>query len=120
MKYWFEVKTNNHTCLEFCWSRSVQTNMGKKKASSVYVHAHTHNPSARESDDRRAAKLAAMEVTRLERALERQQATMRNYLPESEVAKKKLKIGICPRWHNLYDLNLSSFVLCDSQILPMI
>jgi hypothetical protein len=68
--------------------------MGKKKATSAYVHAHTHNPSARESDDRRAAKLATMEVTRLERALDRQQTKMRSYLPESELAKKKAKIGM--------------------------
>ena len=69
--------------------------MGKSRKKSTfgskYVHNHTHNPIARESDERKLERLHSLEIKRLKGIIEKNLAILKNYLPESE--RKQAAVG---------------------------
>lgn len=57
--------------------------MGKlKKKSTAFVHAHTHNPHAHESDERKAKLLQNLEIRRLIKSVEKQRRNLQQFLPD--------------------------------------
>lgn len=66
---------------------------GKKGArANKYVHNHTYNPTARESDERKIERLHNMEVKRYQNCVDRNLKVITQYLPLSTIAYKKQKI----------------------------
>ena len=59
--------------------------MGKRKAGKGYVHKQTHNPEARESEERRMLALKNLEIRRLRTKLEKLTQGMASYTEEREV-----------------------------------
>ena len=71
--------------------------MGKKKAvGKRYLHKHTYNAKARESDERKIELLQSMEVKRLQKQVDKIKAEMRVYIPSD--ARKRPKIGANCYW----------------------
>ncbi len=68
--------------------------MGKRKAAG-FVHNHTYNPRARESDERKIALLKNMEVNRLQKYVDKHTEEMRSYLPP----EKRKKVKVDPLYH---------------------
>jgi hypothetical protein len=70
--------------------------MGKRKASVKYEHNHTHNPKARESDERKISMLQTLEIKRLRTYVDKQIQNMENYIPPE--LRIEQKIGLCDSW----------------------
>lgn len=68
---------------------------GKKggRGGNKYVHNHTYNPVARESDERKIERLHSMEVKRYQNYVDRNMKVITQYLPLDTIAYKKKKIG---------------------------
>ena len=68
---------------------------GKKggRGGTKYVHNHTYNPVARESDERKIERLHNMEVKRYQNYVDRNLKVITQYLPLDAIAYKKKKIG---------------------------
>lgn len=66
--------------------------MGKRK-SSGYAHKHNHNPRAHGSIERAILRNQSLAVTKAQKAVDRQQGLMQQYLPPEILERKKQKIG---------------------------
>lgn len=84
-----------------CYAQSQRPNItmtGRSKKGSrggtKYVHNHTYNPTARESDERKIERLHNMEVKRYQNCVDRNMKVITQYLPLDAIAYKKQKIGI--------------------------
>lgn len=64
--------------------------MGKKGGKGgKYVHKHTYNPKARESDERKKEHLKNIELKRLQNAVRKQEEVMQQYLSPADRARMK-------------------------------
>jgi hypothetical protein len=56
---------------------------------SAYVHVHTHNPRARESDERKLELLRGLEVKKLQGYVDKRMVEMRSYIPVDKRKRPK-------------------------------
>ena len=84
---------------------------GKKggRGGNKYVHNHTYNPVARESDERKIERLHSMEVKRYQNYVDRNMKVITQYLPLDTIAYKKKKVG--KRSDNLLEVNTDETIL---------
>lgn len=61
---------------------------GGKRSSNKYVHKHTYNPKARESDERKIEQLKNIEVKRCQKHVDHHMALLQSYVP-LEVRNRK-------------------------------
>lgn len=84
---------------------------GKKggRGGTKYVHNHTYNPTARESDERKIERLHNMEVKRYQNCVDRNMKVVTEYLPVETIAYKKQKIGmlISVSWNSGKQMSIS-------------
>jgi hypothetical protein len=83
------------TVLQIGSSNTIMAGKGKKggRGGTKYVHNHTYNPTARESDERKIERLHNMEVKRYQNCVDRNMKVITQYLPLETIAYKKQKIG---------------------------
>ena len=69
-----------------------QLEMGKqaKRKASGYEHVHTHNPKARESNERKLFNIQSLAIKRFQGYVDKIRDTMRNYVPPESIAKSKM------------------------------
>ena len=73
----------------------------KRKGKSTYEHNHTHNPRARESDERKIELLRGLEIKRLQGFVDKRIVEMRSYIPPEKRVRPKIGILIvycCNYW----------------------
>ena len=73
------------------------------RGGNKYVHNHTYNPVARESDERKIERLHSMEVKRYQNYVDRNMKVVTQYLPLDTIAYKKKKVG--KRSNDLLEVN---------------
>jgi hypothetical protein len=64
------------------------------RGGNKYVHNHTYNPTARESNERKTEKLNVMEVKRHQNCVNKNMKIVTEYLPLETIAYKKQKVGM--------------------------
>jgi hypothetical protein len=66
--------------------------MGKqaKRKSSGYEHVHTHNPKARESNERKLFNMQSLAIKRFQGYADKIRDNMRNWVPPESIAKSKM------------------------------
>jgi hypothetical protein len=62
---------------------------GKRKAS-VYEHVHTHNPKARESNERKLFNMQSLAIKRFQGYVDKIRDNMKSYYPPEAAAKAKM------------------------------
>ena len=67
---------------------------GGSRGGNKYVHNHTYNANARESNERKTEKLNVMEVKRHQNCVNKNMKIITEYLPLEAIAYKKQKVGM--------------------------
>lgn len=62
---------------------------GKGKASA-YEHVHTHNPKARESNERKQLNIQSLAIKRFQGYVDKVRNNMVNFVPPESIAKSKM------------------------------
>ena len=83
---------------------------GGSRGCNKYVHNHTYNANARESNERKTEKLNVMEVKRHQNCVNKNMKIITEYLPLETIAYKKQKVGM---WdYDFVGLSCVSVDLC--------
>jgi len=73
--------------------------MGKRRSVSKYVHAHKHNPNARESEERKLQSLKKIEIKRLNSLLSKQRVLVESYISPEDIQNNKNARELDPKYH---------------------
>jgi hypothetical protein len=73
-------------------ARQKLQNMGKqgKRKASVYEHVHTHNPKARESNERKLFNMQSLVIKRFQGYVDKIRDNMKSYYPPEAAATAKM------------------------------